>query len=272
MILGILSFLFGVLLLQQFSSLPSILWCWASLLLISLFFVSSQVRSIRVLIFLLFGFLWALIRAHLILDIALPDNLQGKDVLVTGVISSIPLKNNRKSRFEFDIEILEYNKKQFPSIGKVRISWYEKRNKQKKKSNRNKIKLKAGQRWQFWLRLKQPHGFMNPGGFDYEGWLYQKRIRATGYVRVNSKKQQFAKKLDEEANGFSMLVLRQKLYDELKLITSKANYGGILIALAMGERSGITQQQWQVFRATGTSHLVAISGLHIGLLAGFVFL
>jgi len=112
---------------------------------------------------------------------------------------------------------------------------------------------------------------MNPGGFDYEGWLYQKKIRATGYVRVNYKKKQFAKKLDNEASGYRMLILRQNLYDTLKSITAKNKYSGILVALALGERTGITQQQWQVFRATGTSHLVAISGLHIGLLAGFIF-
>ena len=121
------------------------------------------------------------------------------------------------------------------------------------------------------MRLKRPYGFNNPGGFDYEGWLYSKKIRATGYVRINAKKKQFAKIIDEEASGYNMLILRQNLYDGLSSFTSSTNYTGILIALAMGERTGITPQQWQVFRATGTSHLVAISGLHIGLLAGFVF-
>ena len=272
MILGILSFLFGILLLQQFSSLPNIFWCWALISIFSIPFIPKHFRITKIILLFMTGFLWALLRAHWVLDIALPDEIQGKDILVTGVIASIPLEDKRKRRFEFDIETLEYNKQQLPSIGKVRISWYGKRGRGKKKPYRNKIKLKAGQRWQFWLRLKQPHGFMNPGGFDYEGWLYQKKIRATGYVRINAKKKQYAKKLDDEASGYSMLVLRQTLYDRLKSITSKTDYGGILVALAMGERTGITQKQWQVFRATGTSHLVAISGLHIGLLAGFVFL
>ncbi len=269
MISGILSFLFGILFLQQFSSLPNILWSWALLLL---FFTPLLPRHFRNIILFVVGFSWALLRAHWVLDVALSVELQGKDILVTGVIASIPLEDNRKRRFEFDIETLEYNNQQLPSIGKVRISWYGKRGRGNKSSYKNKIKLKAGQRWQFWLRLKQPHGFMNPGSFDYEGWLYQKKIRATGYVRINAKKKQFAKKLDDEATGYSMLILRQTLYDRLKLITSKTDYGGILVALAMGERTGISPEQWQVFRATGTSHLVAISGLHIGLLAGFIFL
>jgi competence protein ComEC len=271
MILGILSFLFGILFLQQFSSLPDIFWCWA---LFSIFSLPFLPRHFKIFLLFVIGFLWALLRAHWVLDIALPSELQGKDILVTGVIASIPLEDTRKRRFEFDIETLEFNNQIQKSPGKVRISWYGKRNKRNKDNKnfyKNKIKLKAGQRWQFWLRLKQPHGFMNPGGFDYEGWLYQKKIRATGYVRVNYKKKQFAKKLDNEASGYRMLILRQNLYDTLKSITAKNTYGGILIALAMGERTGITQEQWQVFRATGTSHLVAISGLHIGLLAGFIF-
>lgn len=270
MIIGILSFLFGVLLLQQFSSLPSINWCWALLLVVFLPLIPRYFRFSRLSCIFILGFLWALLRAHWVLDITLPNELQGKDIFVTGVVASIPYKDNRKQRFEFDIETLEYNKKKIPSIGKVRISWYGKRSKGNKKS-RSKVSLKAGQRWQFWLRLKQPHGFMNPAGFDYEGWLYSKKIRATGYVRINYKKKQFAKKLDEEASGYNMLILRQKLYDDLKLATANTSYMGILIALAIGERSAITAEQWQVFRATGTSHLVAISGLHIGLLAGFVF-
>lgn len=277
MISGIVSFLFGILLLQQFSSLPGIPWCWALISIFSLPFLPRHFPFIQhfiLLILFTMGFLWALLHAHWVLDIALPDELQGQDILVTGVVASIPLEDDRKRRFEFDIETMEYNKKKLTSpssIGKVRLSWFDKRESRSKNPYKNKIKLKAGQRWQFWLRLKQPHGFMNPGSFDYEGWLYQKKIRATGYVRINAKKQQFAEKIDGNANGYSMLVLRQYLYDTLTSITAKNNFGGILVALALGERTGITQQQWQVFRATGTSHLVAISGLHIGLLAGFIF-
>lgn len=296
MISGIISFLFGILLLQQFSYLPDIHWCWALISIVSLPFIShlfsnfhnpANVQIIRNIIVFIIGFLWALLRAHWVLDVALPTELQGKDVLVTGVIASIPLEDKEKRRFEFDIETLSFNQQNLTlpastistsstsltsTIGKVRISWYEKRGHQTNEQYKNTTKLKAGQRWQFWLRLKQPHGFMNPGGFDYEGWLYQNKIRATGYVRINAKKKQYAKILDNKASGYSMLILRQYLYDSVTNITSQNRFGGILVALALGERSGITQEQWQVFRATGTSHLVAISGLHIGLLAGFIFL
>lgn len=265
MVLGIISFLFGILLLQQFTALPPLFWCWSLIFVFILPFIPKPFFKTQLLLLFCIGFLWALLRAHWVLDVALPSELQGKDILVTGVVASIPLEDKRKRRFEFNIETMEFKGEQIPSIGKVRLSWYGKRGK------RNSVNIKAGQRWQFWLRLKQPHGFMNPGGFDYEGWLYSKKIRATGYVRINYKKKQFAKKLDEQASGYNMLVLRQSLYDKLNKIVSDNSYGGILVALAMGERTGISKDQWNVFRATGTSHLVAISGLHVGLLAGFIF-
>lgn len=271
MVSGIISFLLGILLLQQFSYLPSILWCWLLIFILGLPIITRYLKNrpvFHLFIFFIFGFLWALLRAHWVLDVALPNELQGKDLLVTGVVSSIPLDDNRKRRFEFDIDTLEFNRQKFKSPGKVRLSWYSKR----RNPNQSIKKIKAGQRWQFWVRLKQPHGFMNPGGFDYEGWLYQNKIRATGYIRINAEKSQHAIKIDNRVSGYSMLVLRQYLHDTLTAATSENKYAGILVALAMGERMGITPQQWHVFRATGTSHLVAISGLHIGLLAGFVFL
>lgn len=277
MISGIISFFLGILFLQQFTSLPDISWCWALITIFILPFLprfittAHNVRNIRMLLLFFMGLLWALLRAHWVLDVALADELQGKDLLVTGVIASIPHEDKHKRRFEFDIETIKYNKQKIASIGKVRLSWYEKRGERNKTTNKNRVKLKAGQRWQFWLRLKQPHGFMNPGGFDYESWLYQNKIRATGYIRINKKKMQFSKKLDDQASGYHMHILRQSLYDKLTKKMSETEFAGILVALAMGKRTAITAEQWHVFRATGTSHLVAISGLHIGLLAGFVF-
>ena len=269
MIPGILAFLAGVLLLQQLSMLPSLYWCGFFFLLALIPFIPSRYRVVNIVILFVAGFLWATLRAHMILDISLAEELQGKDVLVTGVISSIPITEERKTDFEFDIETLEYKNKIQRSPGKVHLSWYSKRT-----SNTIQFHpdtLKAGQRWQFWLRLKQPHGFMNPGGFDYEGWLYQKNISATGYVRISEQHKQHARLVNPGSAGYEIVQLRQLLYDALLRSSAPTEFRGILSALTIGERKGISQEQWQVFRVTGTSHLMAISGLHIGLLAGMVF-
>ncbi|MFK5914584.1 MAG: DNA internalization-related competence protein ComEC/Rec2 [Woeseiaceae bacterium] len=266
MIIGILSFLFGILVLQQFSFLPSILWCLGLLLIIPLAATFFRFKLFLWSLLFIIGFLWALLRAHWVLDVALPNDLQGKDLLIIGVVASIPNQTPRKRRFEFDIETLQVDGVPRTFSSKVRLSWYK-----RGKRNKQISSLKAGQRWQFWVRLKQPHGFMNLGGFDYEGWLYSKKIRATGYVRINYKKKQFAQLLDKTVTGYKIQSVRQDLYDKLKKQNHKNDFSGIITALAIGERSGISPNQWQVFRATGTSHLVAISGLHIGLLATFIF-
>lgn len=268
MITGIISFFCGILLLQQMQNLPGLAWCWGLVIVSFLPFIPR--RYSYGLLFVC-GFLWALLRAHWILDSGLPSELQGKDLRVTGVIASIPLEQAHRRRFEFDIEQLEYQHQHIRVPGRVRLNWYLKKYPSETTSKFNPHSIKAGQRWQFWVRLKQPHGFMNPGGFDFEKWLYQNRIRATGYVRLQAKKNHAAIKLTDIASGYHLLALRQFLHDKVQAATEGMSFAGILSALALGDRAGITQEQWQVFRATGTSHLVAISGLHIGLLAGLVY-
>ncbi|MDH5396036.1 MAG: DUF4131 domain-containing protein, partial [Gammaproteobacteria bacterium] len=183
MISGIISFVLGILFLQGFSFLPSLNWCWAFFLILCLPFLSAVQRNI--LLFFI-GFLWAVLRAHLIVDVSLPDQLQQQDLLVTGVITSIPQNDSHKQRFDFVIENALFKQKVIKLPAKVRLSYYH------KKLYKPDYMFKAAQRWQFWIRLKQPHGFMNPGGFDYEGWLYQQHIRATGYIKINDAKKQFA--------------------------------------------------------------------------------
>ncbi len=127
--------------------------------------------------------------------------------------------------------------------------------------------LKVGDRWQLTVRLKRPHGFFNPGGFDFEKWIFQNNLQATGYVTSSS--------LNKLLNSYWYLkpIDRLREYISSKISSSLTDhpYTGLIKALVIGVNNEITQAQWQVFRATGTSHLMAISGLHIGLVAGFLF-
>ena len=108
---------------------------------------------------------------------------------------------------------------------------------------------------------------MNPGGFDYEHWLFRQGVRATGYVRRG----ELNRRVGESAWKFPVNRLRQRLADALRAGLGDSPMQDILLALAIGERSGISPGQWEVFTRTGTNHLMSISGLHIGLVAGFVF-
>ncbi|MCK5334663.1 MAG: DNA internalization-related competence protein ComEC/Rec2, partial [Gammaproteobacteria bacterium] len=130
-----------------------------------------------------------------------------------------------------------------------------------------KTQLKPGQRWQFVVRLKPPSGFQNPGGFDYEAWLYQQNIHATGYIRKSS----LNKKVNESYWLSMVDRLRFKIKETINSNTD-AEMAALLNALAIGYRGDMSAETWQVFIKTGTNHLIAISGLHIGLIAGFVWM
>jgi len=128
--------------------------------------------------------------------------------------------------------------------------------------------VEAGQHWQFKVRLKRPHGFQNPGGFDYEAWLWQRGIRAIGYIRQDTQNQ-----LLQDA-GFSIQQLRQRFRESImKLVESHGlQRQGLLRALSIGERQGLSSQDWALFSATGTTHLMVISGMHLGIVCGCLLL
>ena len=138
--------------------------------------------------------------------------------------------------------------------GRIRLSWY-----------RPDGEPALGEVWQFRTRLKRPRGFSNPGGFDYEGWLHRQRIGATGYVIGHAKRITPGDALDLRAT------LRRQLAARIDALFAPGESRAVLKAIAVGARGEISEQQWQLYARTGTSHLMAISGLHIGLAAGGAF-
>ncbi len=123
-----------------------------------------------------------------------------------------------------------------------------------------------GERWQLAVRLKRPRGLVNPGGMDYERWLFRRAVAATGYVRSTAGNRLTGPHGDTGLNG-----LRHRLSRAIGSSLAGEPMGAIIKALVVGDRSAMTSAQWQILRATGTSHLMAISGLHIGLVAGLAY-
>ena len=247
--LPVLGFGAGTLLLQLLPVLPG--WYWLGPLAV-VALVALCMRWSRPLLWLLAGFLWAWLQVAWLMAGQLPAALEGQDVVVEGTIVSLPDAGSgagrRRSRFEMLLDRAEG----WPQPGRVRVSWY-----------RDAPTLQAGQRWRLLLRLKQRRGFANPGGFDYAGWLFRKQITATGYVRRSAVNQAigtalFSGRLDAWRQRLAALLQGQSADDGTK---------ALLRALAVGDRSGIQPTQWQTLRRTGTNHLLAISGLHIGLVA-----
>lgn len=172
-----------------------------------------------------------------------------KTLVTVGTIISIPKQQGEAARFDFKISK--------PQALVARLYWYQ-----------PPKPLVIGSRWQLRLRLKPPHGFANPGSFNYANYLRDHRIGATGYVVRHAHNQLLAR----AEPGYLIGVWRQKLAEQLHKQFVASPYVGFLQGLTLGITSQITNQQWQRLQQTGTSHLLAISGLHIGLLASIGFI
>ena len=214
-------------------------------------------RACRYPSLVLGGFLWTLLNAHLLLQQQLLPRDEGKSLDALGVVVSLPETRGASVRFNFRIEELsQYGHPVLSNPGKVRLSWYQGRQ-----------SLRPGEQWKLKLRLKRPYGYMNPGGFDYEAWLFQNRLRATGYV-VDDKDNRRLRPAGRFNPDFLRFAQREKIREALPSDPLAA----LIPALAIGDRSALSNAQWEVLTATGTNHLIAISGLHIGLVAGLAYL
>jgi competence protein ComEC len=196
----------------------------------------------------LFGFAWTSYAAQIALDARLPEELDRRDVRLSGWVDEFP--QSASSRLRLTVSITDA---ELPMLTgrRIRLSWYDPR-----------IDLQPGQQISVTARLRTPHGFVNPAGFDYERWLLRERIVATGYVRT-------LHELRSRQNGFApwLLALRARIRAHIAMHVPSIPAQSLVTALAIGERSGFSDRHWQIFRRTGTSHLVAISGLHIGIVA-----
>lgn len=177
----------------------------------------------------------------------LPAGERSVDLDLRGWVDGIPEQTDGGWRFNLAVE--------HQRLKKLRLSWYD--------AGNPGASLQPGQCWDMTLRLKPPRGMANPGIFDYESWLLRKGISATGYVRD-------ARPCPNADRG-GLNHWRADLAGRLRESLAGSPASGLAAALLLGERSGITDQQWDVLRRTGTSHLMAISGLHIGLVATAVY-
>ena len=252
MLTGTLAFAAGIYALLQCKVLPS-LWLILPFLLISLPFWRNIYS--RILFCFCLGFAWACIYSGFTLSNDLPVALEQQPIIVEGVVASVPEHYARHSRFQFMIERrINANGEQLALPLMTRLNWYQ-----------PPLVIQPGQRWRLELKLKRPYGFMNPGGFDYELWLLRKGIRATGYVRQHQDAV-----LVKEAVAYPLTRLRSRLANAI-LQQVEPSHQGLVLALALGERYRLSSDVRARLNDTGTSHLIAISGLHLGLIATLVW-
>ena len=206
------------------------------------------------------GFGSAAWRAEVRLAEQLPPEWEGEDIALVGVVDDLPAVAARGTRFAFAVEQVITPRAVVPA--RISLAWLTP---WPGSAAAAVPEISAGQRWQLTVRLKRPHGNVNPGGFDLEAWLLQHRLRATGYVASAGAQ----RRLDAFAGRPHDFVqrTRERVRGRIVHALGDARYAGVVVALAIGDQRAIPEAQWTVFNRTGITHLVSISGLHVTVFA-----
>lgn len=180
----------------------------------------------------LLGFCWAALLATLALAPQLAKDYEGRDLTLTGTIDSLPYHFDGGVRFNFAVEHSDEPRATVPP--RIALAWYTGyRDFQQAVGD-----VQPGERWQLTVRLQRPHGNANPHGFDYEVWLVEQGIRATGYVRPVGAAN---KRIDSFVFSLSNVVehLRATLRRRIRDALPGKEYAGVIVALVVGDQRAI---------------------------------
>lgn len=247
----VIAFLLGVLFVQWWPSLPSILTSTAFLVAAG-FGLWLWPRG-RWPMALLFGMSLAAMHGAIALEARWPAALDGAEAEAQGRVVGIPYRDELALRFELRPAAATVDGESVPVGGLWRVSWYG-----------PAVALRPGDEVRLRIRLRVPHGTANPGAFDFERYAIERRISASATVR-----QLLAHEPDD---GGSIDGTRARLSTWIAEERGDGPVPGLLRALAVGDQAPVEDSAWSVLRATGTTHLVAISGFHVGLVGGFAAL
>ncbi len=244
----VILFFLGTLASALLKKMPSTIYFIVVVLIGLILLIQKKNKKLKYLAIPLFGFIYALVHAKLILNGSLPKAMEDRPILIEGYIISIPTTQRQLTTFKFRMTTLS-GKKVSTSL---QASYY-----------RCPHPLKVGQAWRFEAKLRGIHSLRNPGCVDQEKQYFYQGILAKANILTSKQNHQL-----NLVNGHVPLErVRQFIFERLERTFKQHELYGILLALTLGITHQISAQQWQVFRATGTNHLVAISGLHIGLAA-----
>ena len=281
----LLTFFLGAILSLFLQEVPALFQLFL-LLCLAIGFYSH--KKLRYSSGLWFGALWILAQAYLYHNLLPPPFIElmenKQPFFIEGEVLSIQVKSpnmlsekikesvaqqNVDSTKRFNFLVNKINQQLLETPITLRLSW-----------QKSTIDLAQGQRLSLNVKLKPAHGLANIGTFNYLSWLKAHNIVATGYV-VNPRKKKNSKYHSQEAEDLKSLkknklliadiTTRQTLFEHYQSLTPNHKLTPVLLALAFGERSSLNSELWQTLQTTGTSHLIAISGLHVGLLAGSAF-
>lgn len=235
---GMCAFVLGLLVLRFLPALPPMGWLIAGPVL-ALMLLPFRTYPLA---FFLLGLGWACLSAQWALDDRLMPALDGQTRWLEGRVIGLPRQTGEGVRFE----LADSRSRNARLPKRIRVSW------------RGGPPVRSGERWRLAVTLKRPAGLLNFHGFDQEAWLLAQRIGATGSVK------------DGERLAPARNAWRDSVRQRLMAVDAQGREAG-LVALVLGDGSGLTTADWQVLQDTGTVHLLVISGQHIGLLAGLIY-
>jgi competence protein ComEC len=192
---------------------------------------------------------WTLVRADWSIEQRLPESLAGRDVLVRGFVCDFPRSGPEATRFVLEPDAA-FAREGLPA--RIHVVWYD-----------DAPPMSPGERWQLLLRLRAPRGLANPAGFDFEQWLFVRDIGATAYVRrspVNGP-------LRAQPSHCVVGRMRGRLAARIEAALGAHPAAGYVLGITVGATHRLSEADWELLRRTGTTHLLAISGLNIAMVA-----
>jgi competence protein ComEC len=222
-------------------------------------------RALALLSFALLAFSLCGLRSVAFQAQALEPLLQGRDIAITGLIAAMPQRSEEGVRFRFEVEAAHAGDAEVTLPPQIYLGWYTGFGDNSADASRQPADLRAGERWQMTVRLKSPHGASNPHGFDYELWMWEQGLQASGYVRAGPKDVQPIRIGQTWQHPVERA--RQLVRDAIFARVPDRKAAGIIAALVTGDQGAIERSDWDIFRATGVAHLMSISGLHITMFA-----
>jgi competence protein ComEC len=271
-VITLLTFALGVALAQLSSSLPP-RWTMIAVLLLAgasggglLLRKAKPSLWLTLIAALSLGVSFALFRADLRMSHALPSAWEARDIELIGVIDELPQADAYGVRFAFAVERVVTPEAIVPP--RIALGWYKPSIKELQ--GEPLPALHAGERWQFTVRLKRPHGYVNPHGFDSEAWMLENELRAAGAVRGDEPNRRLSANAGRAIDYLNQL--RDRLRERMQNALKDHRYAGVIIALALGDQRAISEADWSLFNATAVSHLLSISGAHVTLFATWIAL
>lgn len=202
---------------------------------------------------------------------ALSPALEGRDVLVEGWVAGMPRRADEGWQFELAPQRAWVGDEPVALPPRIRLSAIDRPQPGAQASGAGAVRvldasgLRPGQRWRLVVRLKRPHGWSNPHGFDTELWMWEQGLQANGYVRQGAGVP--APQWLEDTWRYPVQRARQTIRDRVWQQVPNPRAAGVLAALVTGDQGAIARPLWETFRLTGVTHLVVVSGMHITLFA-----